>query len=336
MKKHTLILFTLILALTASISAEKLAELPELGKPTLLTIDSDMLYVTEGATIHMYSAKDYKYLGKFGKQGQGPQEFTVQQFQEPMVYIFGDKLVINSISKVSFYTKKGKFIKEIKPDIPMPMRNMIQPVGDKYVGLSFGRKDNALTFDIGLFSKELKVEKANMVMPFNTNRFEMPFPALLIYSVDNKIIAGTNEGFSFNMYDKNLKKTGQITLKEYKKQKMNQTYINRIYEAFKGMMPESQYNAFKKMMKFKEFFPPYQFFYIDSGKLYALTYLTEDDKSEFYVFDIKSGKMIKRVMLPFQFAGIIPAASAIKNNKLYQIIENEDEETWELHATKIL
>jgi hypothetical protein len=48
------------------------------------------------------------------------------------------------------------------------------------------------------------------------------------------------------------------------------------------------------------------------------------------------GRFIKQVYLPFTYMyGVQPNPVAVKHNTLFQLVENEDEETWELHATKI-
>jgi len=53
------------------------------------------------------------------------------------------------------------------------------------------------------------------------------------------------------------------------------------------------------------------------------------------VFDIK-GKFLKKLFLPYKFMNPVDEYPiAVKSGKLYQLIENEDEEKWELHITVI-
>ncbi len=337
MRKLILIFTILFTGLTFTAFGDRIAELPEPGKPTLLTMGKDYMYISDGTTIHIYSLKDYKYTGKFGRKGQGPEEMTAMPLQDPMVYLHNNQLIINSVGKVSFYTSKGKYIKEKKPAIPFPIRNMIQPVGANFTGMSFSRKDKETIINACLFSADMQVKKSHPMMPINNNRFEMPYPTPLILTWNDKILTGSTDGFTINIFDKNLNKEDEIKLTDYKSVKMNQSFKERVYKAFAELIPDkTQLDAVKKNMKFKETFPAYQYFYVDNNKLYVLTYLTEGDKSEFYVFDLKSRKLIKRVMMPYNFMGLIPAPTAIKDNRLYQILENEDDEVWELHSFRIL
>jgi hypothetical protein len=89
-------------------------------------------------------------------------------------------------------------------------------------------------------------------------------------------------------------------------------------------------------------------FIVADEKIYVLTYKKEKEKSEFVILDLK-GKLLKKVFLPFNqsdewfhysLAKATSQASphatfTIKNGKLYQLIENEDKEIWELHITNI-
>ncbi len=60
----------------------------------------------------------------------------------------------------------------------------------------------------------------------------------------------------------------------------------------------------------------------------------ENKRVEFFIFDLK-GKLEKNIYIPFAFQDALrPYPAAIKNGKLYQLIEN-DEEEWELHISVI-
>ncbi|HLP44706.1 MAG TPA: hypothetical protein VK469_02100, partial [Candidatus Kapabacteria bacterium] len=61
----------------------------------------------------------------------------------------------------------------------------------------------------------------------------------------------------------------------------------------------------------------------------------EAEKSEFYIFDIK-GTFLKKIMLPLKEKDErLWYPYTIGNGKLYQLVEDEDTETWELHVTDI-
>ena len=75
--------------------------------------------------------------------------------------------------------------------------------------------------------------------------------------------------------------------------------------------------------------------WVADKKVYIQTYLKENGKDEFFIYDL-NGKFLKRLFLPVVYRNSLkPFPYTIMNNRLYQLIENEDAEVWELHAEKI-
>ena len=73
---------------------------------------------------------------------------------------------------------------------------------------------------------------------------------------------------------------------------------------------------------------------VTDDKVYLVTYRRDGEKAEFIIYGI-NGKLMGTKMVPFRDQTIIrPYPFTIKKNKLYQIVENEDEE-WELIITDI-
>ena len=107
-----LVLLVLILILFSMVTfGEKLATLEGLSKPGSLAVDPycPQFYVTEEATIYIYSLADFKLKTKFGKAGEGPQEFHIIPGTNGLVVQpLKDSLLINSMRRVSFFSKEGK------------------------------------------------------------------------------------------------------------------------------------------------------------------------------------------------------------------------------------
>jgi hypothetical protein len=84
------------------------------------------------------------------------------------------------------------------------------------------------------------------------------------------------------------------------------------------------------MIDFPGYFPPISRFYIDPVQkvIYLVTFKKDNEKREYILFDF-SGRLIKKVLLP---AG---DHIAFFNGKYYRLVENEDEEFWELHVIDI-
>ncbi len=330
-------IFIVVIIVTMTLSGKKLATLPGLSNPFYMAVDDRQFYVTDGPTISIFSLKDFTLKKKFGKAGEGPQEFNVPPtgMSGLMVHPQDDSLVINSPGKVVFFNKDGEYIKEIKSSLGM-MGNMFQPLGNRFAGMGFSMGENqTMTLTINIFDGKLTKIKEIYSQPFfKGGNMEFPMVTPVFYALDNKIItpAGQKE-FAVDVLDAYGNKLASIR-REYKLLKVTDDYKKGVHETFKLIMKEG-YAAFKNRMTFSDEFPPIQVFYVDNQKIYIQTYSKKDDRYEFFIYDFK-GKFLKQLYLPVTNRNAFMSyPTAIKNNMLYQVIENEDEEEWELHATKI-
>lgn len=86
--------------------------------------------------------------------------------------------------------------------------------------------------------------------------------------------------------------------------------------------------------------PNYPAIYLFGGikdKLFVITYKRRKDGKalEAWMFDHK-GKALGKMWLPFRFANAIdPYPGQFANGKFYQLVEHEEKEEWELHATTL-
>jgi predicted ester cyclase len=123
---------------------------------------------------------------------------------------------------------------------------------------------------------------------------------------------------------------------KYKRVKVSQKFIDAWFKRIKRRHGMDRYYLVKKMVRFPEFFPAIRDMVVDNGYVYALTYQRKENKSEFFVFDME-GKLVKKTFLPlYIYDGVAFFPYSIKNNYIYQLIENEDTEMWELHRFSIL
>ena len=66
-----------------------------------------------------------------------------------------------------------------------------------------------------------------------------------------------------------------------------------------------------------------------------MTYKEENNKKELLILDLH-GKYLGKVFLPivsFDVMGVMPFD--FQGNQLYQVVENEETENWELHISEI-
>lgn len=151
--KETMKFMTLLLILFLSspfVFSEKVSVLPDIMKPHLIAVDNDQLYISEDTTVYIYSLKDYKLKCKFGKQGEGPEEFNRYAIVIPQQ----DSLVINSRGKVSYFSKDGKYIKEIKNKAGVIGGGFI-PLGKNFAGQGFAREENKIYHTFNIYDSQL-------------------------------------------------------------------------------------------------------------------------------------------------------------------------------------
>lgn len=323
----------------ATCYAEKLAALPELNRPETIAMDDEQFYVTEGATVYIYSMKDFKLKTKFGKAGEGPQEFMLPLGGVGlMVFPYKDYLLINSQGKVSYYSKDGKFQKEIMTRAPM-MMGFFQPTpGGGFAGLGF-QLDNAT--QSAFMTLNLYDEKFTKIKEIARQKFiargRLDFPMIIpVFIVDgNSIYMAGETGFVMNKYDLDGNKKALIT-RDYNLLKVTDEYKEKVYDFFKtNPATRGNFDILKNMIKFLDRFPAIFLFQIDSKKIYIITYLEEKGKYETFVYGI-DGKFIKRVFLPITYQNVMKYDPyTFYKNKFYHLLENDETEEWELHAVNI-
>ncbi len=148
---------------------------------------------------------------------------------------------------------------------------------------------------------------------------------------DQIFVTGEKEGYVL-IYDKNgnLKKELKSDLEELKVRDSDK----KRYREFLRTDPQFKrfYDAIKELVSFPSVFPIIRGMDVVDDKLYVNGYPHPDGRTEFAVYTL-NGKLInKGIFLN------IPEATArdlypytIKDDKLYQLVDNDDEEVWELH-----
>ncbi len=338
MKKLGILLIIVVLLVSYLEGKDtKVVPLSELMKPSMMLVDGDRLFVTELTSIYIYSRKDFKLIKKFGKSGEGPREFKLNVFGPGLIiFPFGNQLVINSDNKVSFFTRNGEFVKEMKTP---GMAGVFVPIKDKFVGTVTTQKDNKLLLSIQLFNSKLERVKELFLTDYEVGpgaTFNMPTAGFYSLPFKGKIFSLIgSEGFVFDVFDTTGKKLYRIK-KDYKPVPVPDSYKKETMRWFKSDSPYKQYIGSLFKVSFKTHYPAVKNFFIDNDKLYVITHKQENGKYECVILDLK-GKELKRVFLPIPPEEPMLALDlyGIQDNIFYSLVENEDEELWELHIQKI-
>lgn len=330
----------ILLLLTSFIFAEKVLDLPELNRPFFIRMDDERLYITDGPTISIYSLKDYSFVKRFGKSGDGPREFRVNPNRSAgsvVIALGPDYILANSLTRIAYFKKDGTFIKERKTSIP---GGRLQPIGNNFVGESFIQDNNKIYMVKNLhdsnfkFIKELHRRENFFQQEGDLNPFYSTPTRCQIY--DNKIfINGTEEDVVIHVFDSSGNKIYNINHRCVKT-KVTEEYekgIRNWYRTYLGV--RRSYNLVIDRLKFPKYFPAIRMFHVANQKVYVLTYLKKNEESEFLIFYIK-GKFLKKIVVPLaEKDERLYYPYTIGNGKIYQLIENEDEEVWELHVAEI-
>ncbi len=311
-----------------------------LVKPSMIIVKENKLYVLEKTTISIYSLKDLKLINTFGKSGEGPKEFMARPFGPPMSMSFvNGELVVNSNNKLSYFTPGGKFIRERKAFANL----VLYQIKDSFVvvGPSVD-SEGKFRISFRLYSSKLK-ERKNL---FQTNisvdpqnNFILPLSAFTYNpSYKNNIfVTASNKDFVIDIFNSKGNLIRRIK-RDFVKQRISEKFKTKILQWFKNFSPYKKfYDSMKKFIKFKEYFPAIRDIYLADDTIHVITYKRKGDLWECILLDMR-GKEIRRIFvpldryIPFTYYAIL---YSIDNGKMYSLIENEDEETWELHITAL-
>ena len=325
--------FFLILSLAVMVFPSQRVPMPDLLKPDSITVDGGQIFITDQAVLRIYSLKDFRLQKKFGKEGEGPKEFLVRLDAGLGlgICVKADFILVNSWNKVTFLTRNGDYIRETGSRAVQTFK----PLGDKFVGYTADTIDGILNLTIRLYDKDFKDEKviyrkewyAQLKKNFNPLHLAIGMPRrALFHTYDNKLFVEGENG-EIVVFDGLGNKILTIT-HDYKKVPFTRKHIDEILKSFEKRGPGLLRLA-KQRGEYPEYFRP-RYFTVADGKVYVLTYEQEGGKSAFYIFDFK-GQFLKKVFAPFyesDFLHFYPYS--ISGGKLYQLLDNEDTEEWEL------
>jgi len=311
----------------------KIIPIETLTKPKNITVTDDYIYIIEDLSVSIFEKKTLKFVKKFGKKGEGPGEFKLYA----IIYPLKDKILINSYGKFSYYTKRGELLKEIKTSkfaILAP-----KPIGSNFLAMKTENKDNEAFRSIHLLDGKFKIIKEiERQNSFITKSGKISvLKDNLAYETKGKIgFVSNGRTFFIKIINEKGVVTGTIK-REYKKIKFTDEDRKKVIEEFKNNPQIKPFiNIFLKRIVFPDYYPVIAGIRLDSKYAYIMTFKRVKDKYEFFIYD-HFGKFIKRDLIHLFFqTRMQPYPSDIYNGTLYQLVDNDDEEIWELHINKII
>jgi hypothetical protein len=346
MRRIPVLVYLFILLLTTGIYAKKTVPLDGLAKPDSLTVDRDHLYITDRAEVLIYSLEDFSLKKKFGRAGEGPSEFKILPFDRInlRIVLTETTILVNSMSKISIFTKKGEFVNEKVNRVPI---QYFKPLGDRYAGMQRSSKDGLMLVSVNLFNAQtLEIEKVlftkdyavQTVKPYDPTYFIMFMKgkfrrAPLYHSYKNKLyVEGNND--EILVFDQSGNKLHTIR-HDYPKIKVTEEFKQNIFAYINKRFATPAIK--QRLIQRSEFneYHPLRWFLVADDKIYALTFKHIGGKSEWVVLDL-NGKFLENIMVPFLESEFLCAYPyTIGGGLFYQLNENPDTEEWELVVTKL-
>lgn len=343
--------FFSVLLLTLSIPA---VELPEIMKPSTICIADSKLYIIDGSEVHFYTMTG-EHLGKFGKKGEGPGEFVSTLYYPNKIAATKDKLLVESLNKISYFTFKGKFIKDIKKPVVL---NNVTIAGKNFVArkvIQSTQKDSKSTVSIydSKFNKIKDLYEQNFPQQNHDGKRKLDLGQdfLMFVVHDNKIfVERSPEGLLFDVFDfsgNKLYTIGDGSKGTIVNDSMKAVLENRLRydpQIQKQMTQRKRtWKDMKKNMKlvFPENLPAVQNFYIAGNRIFVQNSLVKEGEAHFVIMDLKGQQIAEKKMKVYEPASFMAKLMGIKfsvckGNNIYYIQENEDTETWELHKSALL
>jgi hypothetical protein len=200
---YVLIILFLFFFSISSFSAETLGPLDGVLDPSVLKIGHGRIYVLEHQTVHMFSQKGLKRLGRFGGEGEGPGEIKKSLFYTNNFYFRNNHIVLDSLDKILYFSKEGRFLNEKKKRVVLGIEAV--PLGDRFVVKALDRTDGKTEYHtISIHDGDFKKIKEffRQISPIQLNSTDMvPDPPYFCVYGDAIYIDDSAEGLVVRKYD---------------------------------------------------------------------------------------------------------------------------------------
>ncbi|UCH95944.1 MAG: hypothetical protein JSV88_03615 [Candidatus Aminicenantes bacterium] len=342
MKKMILILLILLFffLFTGIAYTGKLATLPDHLVPNALAVGDNYFYITENSSIYVYRMKDFKLIKKFGKKGEGPQEFK----GTPTLTVLADQLMVNSTGKISFYTNDGTYLKEINNIVS---GHTFRPLGSRFIGSkSLPDKKGQLWAAVNIydssFNKVKEIYRQKSIVKINKGWWLFSRTYFKYVVCDNKILIAGDKEFVIKVYDHNGIPLPSIK-QNYQPVKFTEEHAGKVLDYYR-MRPSTryEYDWWEKHIHFPDYFPAIRDIFKADNLIYVRTFKEKENMQEFFIF-AADGKLHRHVFLPIAKNNAKlaypymrdSAPFAVKNGKLFQLITDDNKEGCELHVFQV-
>lgn len=295
---------------------------------------------------------------KFGKKDDGPGELRSGRYISNSISIYPGYLLVGGVSedvegliKIIYFTHDGKLIKEKRT---WPQMFRVHPVGKNFAvnRLHNDAKGNQVSI-LAIYDADLKEKKELcwQKVSLNPKKFFLVADTIQFTVFNGKIyLENSKKGLVVEVFDPEGNLVSTIK-KNIKPIKLTDSHKKKFIEEFK-QDPLVKYNAAQLVgidvylkhfnILWPDFIPLIKDIIVTGDRLYLQTFNEKDNKVEYVIMDIKGNNQksvfLPKVMSPPFIGRLIGKGIRffdIENDKFYYIVENEEEEEWEVHVEKI-
>lgn len=295
---------------TKGMSYKVLGEISDLFKAPRIVVDESNFYVWDKflCKVRIYSKKDLKRIGGFGKRGSGPEEFRVIH----NVAVDKDYIYVSAYPKLSVFTKDGKFVKEMKGTT---VAGSFISFGKNFVGrrhIMIGKNSPKSKMRWELYDSSLNKIRDIFETEFNTEliRLDNVRKKFLWYRdcyraivyKDRLYIGTTDRGYYIAVFDTEGNKLYEID-KKYNRRKVKKENIETFKNKFLKVTMGSRYEEYAATTEliFPEYYPAFVNFKVDSDRIYVFKYPERlSPIMDVDILDLE-GKLIKKEALHVMF-----------------------------------
>jgi hypothetical protein len=329
MQKIVMVLIVCLVTVSG-LTGKKVMNLDEVGKLSMMRVSNNTVFVSEGTKLHIYDLEKKARRLVYGKKGQGPGEFPYGISFE----VRENKAFCYCIGKLVVVSDEGKYLRQQKIN---GWVFRLFPIKNGFISLGSDVTKEAAFSVIRTYNRELKpaktILKNRLASSLTGNdKYRVMKPQSTIASTDDGFLLGNTEnGFRIEQYTADGKKTGEIN-KDYKKIPISDEFKKNHSLTMKRRMNRGPYAGRNLKFIYPDHFPPFEDIRWNDDKIYVIQFSPQVEKSNILILDNK-GKTIKTVVVP---KAISRATFSISNGIYYYIVENEESETWELHAETLM
>ncbi|MBN1196718.1 MAG: hypothetical protein JXA62_04870 [Candidatus Aminicenantes bacterium] len=331
----------LLLLIVPLSGAVKKGLLPEVGRPELMEISGEYLFLLEGATLYQYRLEDYSFVRSFGRAGEGPGELKVIPSIVNYLIPLEQSVLVVGMDKAIEFSHKGEVIREFR--IPQ-FTNYLRPLNDGFLAMRFRTEaERTPDMDVFLADKELRQHRLlySQKLSGGRNLMNLTFDGVCIAVTSRDIFIDLSpEGFVIARYHHDGETAGLIRhsippipfTAEREAAAIDRIKAN---PEIKRIGWENIRDAIR--IVHEDYFPLIQDITAEGDRLWIMTAERRDGNVRFMQLD-PSGRIVHELWLPEpmdagftnQIFGRPARFYRFHEKRYYYLRENSDEECWQI------